>query len=71
VTFIKNNYYHDAFFLKALGLYLVFFLLAGDFILMTAMKVVNGACERTCEPPGKNGVPYKVNVVSICHSLTS
>lgn len=65
VVFIKNNYFHDAFFLKALG-QSPFWHNTGAVLI--CVIVLNGACSVWCEPE-KGDERYRVSLSTRCGVL--
>jgi hypothetical protein len=58
VTFVQNNFFHDAFFLKAIGAVLHYFLaVICSYLHFT---VLNGACNGLCTPDNSSQPRYHV-----------
>jgi hypothetical protein len=57
VTFVKNKFYHDAFFIKAQGRY------CSLRPVKMLMAVLNGACDGECQ--AENGKAYSVSYVEM------
>lgn len=58
ITFVQNNVFHDAFFLKAIGAYFNIALCS----LTRSFAVLNGACNGYCTPRNANESSYHVRV---------